>query len=307
VNGFSFIRGSDLDISLSMKLLQAKPVNEALRNEISTRVLAFSKEWNRKPHLTVVLVGQDPASQIYVAKKQETAAALGFSSETLVLPSNVDPSEVRALIQGLNSREDVDGILIQRPLPSVFKEEDVVYWIDPAKDVDAFHPENVGRLSLGLSSFFPCTPFGVMALLQHYEVPVAGKVACVIGRSSIVGKPMHALLLQANATVIHCHSKTQNLRSLTRQADIVVVAAGKPGLVDASYLQQGAVVIDVGIHRNAEGKIVGDVDFESAKAICSAITPVPGGVGPMTISMLLLNTLQAAESRCEAQSKAKTE
>ncbi len=243
----------------------------------------------------MILVGDDPASTIYTTRKGRQAEACGMMHRTLKFPASVEPKVVRDAIQQLCDDPTIDGILVQRPLPKSFIESEVVHWISPAKDVDAFHPENVGALQLGLPCFAPCTPAGVMSLLKHYSIDVAGKLACVIGRSSIVGKPMSALLLAADATVIQCHSRTQNLAALTRQADLVIVAAGKPQLIGAEHIKPGAVVVDVGIHRDpTSGKVFGDVRFDEVAPITSAITPVPGGVGPMTIHQLLENTCQAA-------------
>lgn len=277
-----------------LKLL-AKPVVEQIQLSVASRVHEVSKLLGRPPMLAVVLVGGDPASVIYTSKKGEAALKVGMRHETISLPQTSTPHEVHEVIRRLNLDPSVDGILIQRPLPPGFNEEEVLYWVDPAKDVDAFHPETTGRMILGLKGFQPCTPAGVMRLLQHYQINPAGKVACVIGRSSIVGKPMAALLLQADATVLQCHSKTHQMASLTQLADILVVAAGRPQLIDERHVKKGAVVIDVGIHRDAHQKIVGDVNFERVSTIASAITPVPGGVGPMTISVLLENTVLAAE------------
>jgi len=278
-------------------LISAKPVVEQLRISTQKRASEFLKKYGRSPKLAVVLVGEDPASVIYTRKKGETAISMGMEHVSMTFPHTATPIEVKAAIDRLNQDPGVDGILIQRPLPKTFKEEEVLYWVAPEKDVDAFHPENTGRLALGLPCFKPCTPAGVMELLKHYGINPAGKLACVIGRSSIVGKPMAALLLQADATVLHCHSKTPNLKGIALQADIVVVAAGKPGLIDATYIKEGAVVIDVGIHRTDAGKVIGDVVFDQVAARASAITPVPGGVGPMTIAVLLENTVWAAEQR----------
>lgn len=280
-----------------MKLLLAKPVAESIQNQLRERVARFKQKHGRTPKLTVILVGEDPASVIYTRKKGETAVALGMEHETISLPKASKPEQVKETVARLNLDPKVDGILIQRPLPKDFKEDDVLYWVSPEKDVDAFHPENTGKLVLGLPCLQPCTPAGIMALLKYYQINPAGKTACVIGRSSIVGKPMASLLLKADATVIQCHSRTSDLKSLSRQAEILVVAAGKPGLIDGSYVREGAVVIDVGVHRNAEGKVVGDVQFENVAPRASAITPVPGGVGPMTISILMENTVTAAETR----------
>ncbi len=280
-----------------MITLVAKPVTTSIKKSLSERVEKFIKLKKRQPFLSVVMVGNDPASVIYTTKKGEAATSLGLKHQTLVLPENSKPQEVRATIDRLNQNITVDGILLQRPLPKGFREEEVVQWIAPEKDVDAFHPLNVGHLFLGNPKFVPCTPKGVMTLLEHYGINPAGKIACVVGRSAIVGKPLTALLLQAHATTIQCHSKTPELKNLTKLAEILIVAAGKPGLIDASYVKDGAVVVDVGIHRNSSGKIVGDVQYEEVSKKASAITPVPGGVGPMTITMLLENTILAAERR----------
>ncbi len=277
--------------------LLAKPVADAIQTEIRIRTGNFIQKYQRKPHLSVVLVGQDPASMIYTRKKGEAAIALGMDHQTITLPQDTTPTEVKSVIDLLNLDPKVDGILIQRPLPHGFKEEEVLYWVAPEKDVDAFHPVNAGRLFLGLPSFQPCTPAGIMALLKYYKINPASKTACVVGRSSIVGKPMSALLLQADATVLQCHSKTPELRNFTRQAEILIVAAGKMGLIDQTYIRKGAIVIDVGMHRNSEGKVVGDVQYESVAEIASAITPVPGGVGPMTIAILMQNTIVSAERK----------
>jgi len=277
--------------------LLAKPVAESIQNNVRERALAFFKRKKRKPNLAVVLVGQDPASMIYTQRKGDTAQTLEMDHKTITFPAKINPSEVKIAVEELNADPTVDGILIQRPLPGNFREEEVLYWVSPEKDVDAFHPMNAGKLFLGLPAFRPCTPAGIMELLKFYEINPAGKLACIIGRSSIVGKPMASLLLQADATILHCHSKTPNLDKITKQADILVVAAGKMGLIDRSFVRKGAVVIDVGMHRNKEGKLAGDVQFEAVSELASAITPVPGGVGPMTIAILMQNTIFAAEQR----------
>lgn len=280
-----------------MQQLLAKPVVEKVHHEVAQRVAAFKARAKRSPKLSVVLVGEDPASVIYTRRKGEAAVKVGMEHETIKLPATSTPQEVKAVIDRLNADRSVDGILIQRPLPKGFKEEEVLYWVAPEKDVDAFHPINTGRLVLGLPAFAPCTPAGVMELLNHYEINPAGKIACVIGRSSIVGKPMASLLMQANATIVQCHSKTPNLPAVCRQADIVIAAIGKPEFVRADFVRDGAVVIDVGINRLESGKIVGDVAYDEVSKKASAITPVPGGVGPMTIAILLQNTVWAAEQR----------
>ncbi len=286
-----------------MKTLLAKPVVDGMKKNLSSRIANFHQHSGRVPKLAVVLVGDHPASVIYTTKKGHTAVELGMKHETIKLAASASPQEVHEKIKFLNQDPSVDGILIQRPLPSGFSEEEVLYWVSPEKDVDAFHPENTGRLVLGLPCFKPCTPAGVMKLLDHYGINPSGKIACVIGRSSIVGKPMAALLLQANATVIQCHSKTPHLPSVTSQAELLIVAAGKAGLVDASYVREGAIVVDVGIHRTTEGKICGDVVFDSVAKKASALTPVPGSVGPMTIIMLMENTVWAAERREAARAR----
>ncbi len=280
-----------------MQRLAAKPVAEKIRQKVRGRAEVFKQKHRRAPKLVVVLVGEDPASVIYTTKKGQVAIELGMEHETVHFPASASIVEVRARIERLNKDPEVDGILIQRPLPKAFPEEEVIYWVDPSKDVDCFHPENVGLLSLGMKGLRPCTPAGVMEILDHYQIPIEGRLACVIGRSSIVGKPMVQMLLQANATVLQCHRKTRNLSELTRQAEILVVAAGVREIVDGSMIRPGATVIDVGIHRREDGKVVGDVQFDSAAAVAGSLTPVPGGVGPMTIAMLMENTVIAAEMR----------
>ena len=222
---------------------------------------------------------------------------MGFLSETLRFPETAKPEEVYRAVMELNQDATVDGVLIQRPLPQSYPEEEVMYWVAPEKDVDAFHPENVGRISLGCPRFLPCTPAGMMALMKFYSIELQGKIACVVGRSSIVGKPMGQLLLQENATLLQAHSKTKDLAKITQQADVLIVAVGKAELITADHVKPGAVVIDVGIHRKTDGKLVGDVHAASVSTVCSALTPVPGGVGPMTIAMLMKNTLKAATDR----------
>lgn len=278
------------------QLLSAKPVIEKIRAELSQKIFTIQQKRGYPPGLAVVIVGDDPASVIYTRRKGEMAESLGMFHVTMKFPASASPKEVFEELQRLNSDPKIDGILIQRPLPRQFNEREVLLWVDPKKDVDAFHPQNVGNLILGLPCFLPCTPAGIMELLKFYNISIAGKVACVVGRSSIVGKPMHALLLQHDATVLQCHSRTPDIRKFTTQADLLVVAAGKPHLIHKEHIKPGAVVIDVGIHRNAEGKIVGDVAFDHVAPITSAITPVPGGVGPMTILTLMQNTCAAATS-----------
>jgi len=277
-----------------MLTLFGKPVAKNILDQVRDKAKQFEKASGHRAKLVVVLVGEDPASLIYIRKKGETAELLGLDHETIKLPISITPDELREYIDQLNANPRVHGILIQRPLPKFTDETEVASWIVPEKDVDAFHPLNVGRLFLGLPCLKPCTPAGIMEIFKHYKIPVSGKKACVIGRSAIVGKPMAALLLKENATVFHCHSKTPDLKSITQFSDILVVAAGKPHLIDASYVKQGAVVIDVGIHHNTNGKIIGDVVFEDVAKVASALSPVPSGVGPMTIAMLMKNTMDAA-------------
>ena len=280
-----------------MLLLSAKPLVDLLKQSLAEQVLTFVKTQGRAPRLAVVIVGHDPASLIYVRKKGEMAETLGFTHKTITLPFDSSPAFIRRTVDQLNQDAGVDGILIQRPLPSNCKAEEIVGWVDPQKDVDGFHPENVGRLSLGLNTFQPCTPSGIIKLLKFYKIPLQGKTACIVGRSPIVGKPMAALLLQEDSTVIHCHSQTPHLEQWTRVADLVVSAVGKTHIIGTGHIKPGATVIDVGMNRDSEGKLVGDVDFQTVSKIAGAITPVPGGVGPMTILGLMQNTITAAQVR----------
>jgi methylenetetrahydrofolate dehydrogenase (NADP+)/methenyltetrahydrofolate cyclohydrolase len=267
------------------------------------RVEGFRKKSGRKPGLAVVLVGEDPASHIYIQKKTLLASELGMNAETIHYPSTTSAKEVHSKIEELNLRNDIDGILIQRPLPQGFDESKVIHWVAPEKDVDAFHPYHVAALTLGLAGFVPCTPLGILELLRFYQISFRGKIACVVGRSALVGKPMASLLLREDATVIHCHSKTRDLKAMTRQADLLIVAAGSQGLIQPEHIKEGAVVVDVGIHRTVDGKVTGDVETLNVMTGASpqAITPVPGGVGPMTVLMLMSNTLEAAERRLEGR------
>lgn len=249
----------------------------------------------RKPGLAVILVGDDPASRVYVTSKRKDCEECGFYSEEYALPAETKQEELLALIGELNSREDIDGILVQLPLPRGLDEKEVLLAVDPAKDVDCFHPFNVGQLTIGEPVFQPCTPGGVMEMLREYGIDPAGKRCVVLGRSNIVGKPMGMLLLHANGTVVTCHSKTPDMAELAASADILVSAVGKTGLVTADMVKEGAVVIDVAMNRDEAGKLCGDVCYEEAAAKASYITPVPGGVGPMTRAMLMKNTLTAAK------------
>ena len=267
---------------------------KALAAKVKARAAEGAKDLPRKPGLAVILVGDNQASRVYVTGKEKDCAECGFLSFEHKLPAETGQEELLALIDRLNRDEAVDGILVQLPLPKGLDEDQVLNAIRPDKDVDCFHPFNVGRLVIGDPVFLPCTPAGVMEMLKEYDIPVAGKHCVVLGRSNIVGKPMGALLLQQSGTVTTCHSRTPDLASMTRQADILVSAVGRVGLVTADMVKEGAVVIDVAMNRNAEGKLCGDVDYASVEPKASYITPVPGGVGPMTRAMLMENLLAAA-------------
>ena len=282
-----------------MKLINGKEISAAVRAELKETCAAFVAKRGYAPGLAVIIVGEDPASQVYVRNKARACEEVGFYSEVHRLPAETTQAELDALIDRLNTDARIHGILVQLPLPVHLDEEEVTLRIDPRKDVDAFHPFNVGRILLGDPVFLPCTPAGVMELLRRSGIDPAGKRCVVIGRSNIVGKPMAMLLLAANGTVTVCHSRTADLASVTREADILVSAVGRAGFVTADMVKPGAVVIDVGMNRDAAGKLVGDVDFPAVSPLCSYITPVPGGVGPMTITMLLRNTLVAAERQGE--------
>lgn len=279
------------------KLIDGKLISAQIRAEIKDEVTAFEKERGFVPGLAVVIVGENPASQVYVRNKARACAEVGFYSEVHELPAATTQEELNALVDRLNGDERIHGILVQLPLPKHLDETEVLLRIDPSKDVDAFHPYNVGKIMIGDYDFLPCTPAGVMALLERSGIDPEGKRCVIVGRSNIVGKPMAMLLLHANGTVTVCHSRTQNLAEICREADILVVAIGRADFVGADMVKPGAVVIDVGMNRREDGKLTGDVDFASVEPIASAITPVPGGVGPMTITMLLKNTLTAARKR----------
>lgn len=267
----------------------------ALAAKVKQTVRAEAEALARWPGLAVILVGDDPASRVYVTSKRRDCEECGFYSEEYALPEETTQGELLALVRELNGREDIDGILVQLPLPWGLDEKEVLLAIDPAKDVDCFHPFNVGKLTIGEPVFQPCTPGGVMEMLREYGIDPAGKRCVVLGRSNIVGKPMAMLLLHADGTVVMCHSKTPDLKELAASADILVSAVGKTGLVTADMVKEGAVVIDVAMNRNDAGKLCGDVCFEEASEKASYITPVPGGVGPMTRAMLMKNTLTAAK------------
>lgn len=276
-----------------MQLLKGKEVAQAVEAEIQAELARLP---GLKPGLAVVWVGDNAASEIYIRYKQKACERVGFHSELIHLPADCSESQLLGVIAELNGRGDIHGILVQMPLPTQISEERILLAIDPAKDVDGFHPMNTGQLMNGHPQLLPCTPAGIMKMLSYYDYNPSGKRAVVIGRSNIVGKPMAMLLLQANATVSILHSRTPDLAAYTREADVIVVAVGKQNVLTAEMVKEGAVVIDVGMNRLEGRKVVGDVDFDAVAPKSSLITPVPGGVGPMTIAMLLNNTLQAARS-----------
>ena len=268
---------------------------KALAAKVKESVKKEAESLARKPGLAVIIVGNNPASRVYVNSKRKDCEECGFLSEEYALPEETKQEELITLIQELNARPDIDGILCQLPLPDGIDEEAVLMAISPEKDVDGFHPMNMGALLVGKEGFLPCTPYGIMEMLAEYGIDPKGKRCVVIGRSNIVGKPMALLLLQKHGTVTICHSRTQNLGDICREADILVAAVGKLHMVTADMIKPGAVVIDVAMNRNEAGKLCGDVDYAEAEKVASAITPVPGGVGPMTRAMLLKNTLLAAQ------------
>ena len=280
---------------MSATLLDGKLVRDQILAELTPRIDLMT----RRPGLAVVLVGNDPASEIYVRNKVKTCEELGIYSEKITLEESVGTDELLGIIHSLNERHEIDGILVQTPLPKHIDSRKVLVAVAPHKDVDGFHPVNVGSLVANMPAPRACTPSGIMQMLRRYKIDIAGKHAVVIGRSDIVGKPMALLLLHANATVTICHSRTANLAGEARRGDILVAAIGKPRLVTAEFIKPGAVVIDVGMNRIHPGKggLVGDVDADAAKELASAYTPVPGGVGPLTIAMLMSNTVDAAERR----------
>ena len=293
-------------------ILYGKPIAEATEAEVRRRAELFRNRIGRPPQLAAVLVGDDPASRVYVRNKEAACQRAGLESHVHRLPAETSLNDLLSLIEELNRDSNVDGILVQLPLPESIDERTVLDAIDPSKDVDGFHPLNVGLLAQGRPRFIPCTPLGILELLRSHQIDVDGCHAVVVGRSDIVGKPMALLLAQrrsaieggpANATVTIAHSRTTDLPAITRQADLLIVAAGRPRMITADMVRRGAVVIDVGINR-VDGKLVGDVDFESVQKVSRAITPVPGGVGKLTVAMLLRNTLWAAEARAAADPSA---
>ena len=276
------------------KLIDGIAIGKVIREEIKERVTKL-KDGGCTPGLAVIVVGDDQASHTYVRNKQKSSVEAGMKSELIKLPSTVSEQELLGHITKLNNDDSIHGILVQLPLPDAIDENRIILAIDPKKDVDGFHPENVGKMIIGQRSFLSCTPYGIIKLLERTNTPIRGQHAVIVGRSNIVGKPMGQLLLQRDATVTYCHSQTKDLASFTKQADILIVAIGRTKFISEEHVKEGAVVIDVGMNRDENGKLCGDVDFEKVKDKASAITPVPGGVGPMTITMLLKNTLHSAE------------
>ena len=279
------------------KIIDGKAISASIRAEIKEEVAKRVANGECRPGLAVIIVGEDPASQVYVRNKKKGCEEVGFYSEVYELPASTTQKELNALVDKLNADEKIHGILCQLPLPKHLDENEVILRIDPKKDVDAFHPYNVGKIMIGDYDFLPCTPAGVMALLERSGIEVSGKECVVVGRSNIVGKPQAMLLLHANGTVTVCHSRTKDLAKVCKRADILVAAIGKADFFGADMVKEGAVVIDVGMNRRADGKLTGDVNFAEVEPIASYITPVPGGVGPMTITMLLKNTLTASKKQ----------
>lgn len=273
-------------------LIDGKAISQQIKDELIEEVKEL-KEKGISVTLAVIQVGNNPASTVYVRNKKKGCEYIGIGSLSYELPEETTEEELLSLIRELNGRKDVNGILVQLPLPAHINEDKVIQTIDPKKDVDGFHPQSVGALCIGQPGFVSCTPAGIIELLKRSDISIEGKECVILGRSNIVGKPMSLLMLRENATVTIAHSRTKNLKEVTSRADILIVAIGKPKMVTADYIKEGAVVIDVGINRDENGKLCGDVDFASALPVCSAITPVPGGVGPMTIAMLLHNCVQS--------------
>lgn len=281
---------------MSSQLINGKEISNTIRTGIQKEVQDLIAK-GITPGLAVILVGEDPASHTYVANKEKACKELGIYSKLIKLPEDTTEEDLLTQIKQLNEASEIDGILVQLPLPKQINEQKVIETISPLKDVDGFHPNSVGKMLLGQETFLPCTPHGIMKLLEYSNIEVAGKHAVVIGRSHIVGVPMGQLLLQHDATVTYCHSKTKNLQEMTKQADILVVAIGRAKMITADYIKEGAAVIDVGMNRDENNHLCGDVDFDSVVEKTSAITPVPGGVGPMTITMLMYNTVQSAKTK----------
>lgn len=277
-------------------IIDGKQISKQIKDELKEQVAAY-KAQGIEIALAVIQVGNDPASTVYVGNKKKACEYIGIQSVSYELPEETTEEELLAIIDKLNHDDSIYGILVQLPVPKHINENHIIQAIDPKKDVDGFHPQSVGALSIGQAGFVSCTPAGIIQLLKRSGIAIEGKECVVLGRSNIVGKPMAMLLLRENGTVTVCHSKTRDLKEVTRRADILVVAIGRPKMIDASYVKEGAVVIDVGIHRDENNKLCGDVDYASVEPVASAITPVPGGVGPMTIAMLMHNCVEAVEIR----------
>ncbi|GFH89762.1 MAG: bifunctional methylenetetrahydrofolate dehydrogenase/methenyltetrahydrofolate cyclohydrolase FolD [Lachnospiraceae bacterium] len=276
------------------KIIDGKAISAQIKEELKEKV-AKMKEERMEVTLAVIQVGNDPASSVYVGNKKKACAYIGIRSLAYELEEDTSQEDLLALIEELNGRKDVNGILVQLPLPGHIDEDTVIRAISPKKDVDGFHPQSVGALCIGQPGFVSCTPAGIIQLLKRSGIGIEGKECVVIGRSNIVGKPMALLLLRENATVTVAHSRTKDLKEVAKRADILIVAVGRPKMITKEYIKEGAVVIDVGIHRNEENKLCGDVDYEDVSPVCSAITPVPGGVGPMTIAMLMNNCVESVK------------
>jgi methylenetetrahydrofolate dehydrogenase (NADP+)/methenyltetrahydrofolate cyclohydrolase len=281
-------------MGMAAREINGKEISMEMRKKLEDEVASLT-ESGVKPGLAVILVGDDPASKTYVRSKQKSCREIGMESVLIEMPADTPEEKLLDEIKKLNKNDQIHGILVQLPLPAHISEMKVIETISPEKDVDGFHPVNIGRMMTGQDTFLPCTPFGVMEMLKYAGIEPEGKHAVILGRSNIVGKPMGQLLLREHATVTYCHSRTTNMKSVTKQADILVAAVGKPKMITADCVKEGAVVIDVGMNRDEKGKLCGDVDFDSVKEKASYITPVPGGVGPMTITMLLYNTVKSAK------------
>lgn len=279
---------------MTAQVINGKELATIFRKGFKQEVDAL-KEKGVTPQITVVLIGNDPASQSYVRGKEKAAKEVGIESQIIYLEETTTQDELLKVVEELNENDTVHGILVQLPLPTHFDDQKVIEAINPLKDVDGFHPINIGRMIVGQDAFLPCTPFGIVMMLKSRKIQIEGQHVVVIGRSNIVGKPMGQLLLNENATVTYCHSKTKDLKTMTNMADILIVAVGKEHVIDATYVKEGATVIDVGVNRTEEGSLTGDVDFDDVKEKAAYITPVPQGVGPMTITMLLGNTIKAAK------------
>ncbi len=284
---------------MSAEIISGREIAKTIRQELAQEVASLQSQHNLTPGLAVVLVGENPASQVYVRMKEKGCNEVGIYSEKHLLPADAGQEQLLGLVQQLNADPKIHGILVQLPLPEQINAQLVLEAISPDKDVDGFHPYNVGKLLVGEPAFVSCTPFGVMKMLEYSGVQLKGKRAVVVGRSNIVGKPVALLLLQQHATVTICHSRTVDLPSVTRRAEVLIAAVGRPKMITADMVSEGTVVIDVGVNRLEDGTLAGDVDFETVKEKAAAISPVPGGVGPMTIAMLLSNTVQAAKNSLE--------